>query len=216
MGKPKPLSGKSKSNSSKMAEIISEKRKPGESLKRSKSVRASLRTIGNKFLHYKSTNDSLTKVKSLTNLTDIKHKKDFKRSCSHDDSQSILYNLPEIFVRETSMFEGKNSVIERTKVKQTEKIKITTPPSKIAPKAAQILQIPIKENVVPLSFHCEPFLRNKNNNFVSDVEWNCPDKYSVGYDYRRNTFNRNSIRLSLASSKRKHSRNLSTVEKPSM
>lgn len=213
MGKPTPSSVKIKSN---MAEGISERRKAFDPLKRSKSVRASLRFIGHKLLHHKPNDDSITKVKSLSNLTDFKNKRDFKRSISHDDSQSLIFSLPDIYVREPLKPNSRNSPIERdkkTKIKQKDKYKITTPPALIAPKAAQLLQIPIKENSEPVSLQREPFLRNSNN-FVSDENDNISSE-CFHYEYRRNTFNRNTFRLSLAPSKKKNFRYSSSIEGPS-
>lgn len=209
MAKTKALSVKT----NKMAEIISERRKAGETLKRSKSFRASLRFFGSKLLHHKSNGDSITKVKSLSNLTDFKHKREFKRSISHDES--YLYGSSNIYIIEPPKILPNNDIEKdkMIKVKQKKKFKVTTPPIIVAPKAAQILEIPIKENLEPLSLQCEPFW--SNNNFVSDKNENSVNKNTLNFDYRRNAFHRNTLRLSLAPSKRKNFRNSLATEFPS-
>lgn len=211
MGKPKSLS-----NCNKMAEIIAERRKAGDPLKRSKSVRASLRFIGNKFLHHKSNNESMTKVKSLSNLTEFKQKRDFKRSISHDESRNIIFSLPDDYVKEPVKINSKTTVGEIGKsvgAKLKNKFKITTPPPVIAPKAAQILQIPIQENLEPVSLQSEHFIYN-NTVSAKHQEYDVESQYT-NYEYRRNVFQRNTFRLSLAPSKKKILRNSAAMQYPS-
>lgn len=209
MGKTKPVSVKPKSY--RMAEIIAERKKAGDPLKRSRSFRASLRFIGNKLLNHKSNDACLVKVKSLTNITDFKYKKDFKRSISHDDS--YLHTLPSVFVREPLKTSLKTETDKKTLMKHKNKLKITTPPPVIAPKAAQILEIPIKENLEPISLQCELLLRN-NNDFVSENSEETDSADYVNNEYR-NGFHRNAFRLSLAPLKKKNFRNSAAIEWPS-
>lgn len=187
-----------------MADIIAERRKAGDPLKRSKSFRASLRIIGNKFLNYKSNEESMLKVKSLSNLTDLKHKKDFKRSISHDES--YLYTSPdsESEVPVTS----KIVIVDLDKIrkKQKQKFKITTPPQVIASKAAQIFDISLRENLEPMSLQCD--WRNSNNIVCVKSENNLDTECSK-YAYRRKGFHRNTFRLSL---KRNNVRNSAVIE----
>lgn len=195
MVKSKPLSVTNRSN--KMAEIIAERRKAGDPLKRSKSVRASLQFIGSKLLSHKSSSgNSITKVKSLSNLTDFKHKRDIKRSTSHDES--YLNGPTNVFIKEQDRIAPKTVITEKDevmKLKHKKIIRVTTPPLLIAPKAAQILEIPLKENLEPLSLKCGQFLRYENN--------------SVRHK------NGKTLRLSMAPPKRKNFREIQTNEPPS-
>lgn len=193
----------------KMADVITERRKVEDPLKRSKSVRASLRFIGSKLLSHKSNENSITKVKSLSNLTDFRNKRDFKRSISHDES--YIYGSANIFVQEPII--GSECKQEKMKMKKKNRIKITTPPLRIAPKAAQILEIPIKENLEPLSLQCEPFWRY-DDNIISDKNANSVKTNNPNVEYRT-SFHRKTLRLSLAPSKRKHFRNMTASEPPS-
>lgn len=197
----------------KMADIITERRKAGDPLKRSKSVRASLRFIGSKLLNHKSNDNSISKVKSLSNLSDFKNKSDFKRSISHDES--YLYGSSNIFITKQPITNSETVATkpEKIKMKKKNKIKITTPPLRIAPKAAQILEIPIKENLEPLSLQCEPFWRYDDKS-VSDTNGNRVNADNLNVEYRR-AFHRNTLRLSLAPSKRKNFRNTLASEPPS-
>lgn len=209
MGKIKQVSVKPKSY--KMAEIIAERKKAGDPLKRSRSFRASLRFIGNKLLNQKSNDACMIKVKSLSNITDFKNKKDFKRSISHDDS--YLHTLPNVFIREPLKTSVKTETDKKNRLQNKNKLIITTPPPVIAPKAAQILKIPIKENLEPVSLQCELFLRNKNE-FVSENSEETDGTDFVNNEYR-NGFQRNTFRLSLAPLKKKNFRNLAAIECPS-
>lgn len=199
----------------KMAEIIAERRKAGDTLKRSKSVRASLRFFGSKLLSHKSSSEnSITKVKSLSNFTDFKHQRDIRRSTSHDGS--YLYGPNNDFIKEQARIAPKTVITEKDKamkMKQKNKIKVTTPPILIAPKAAQLLEIPIKENLEHLSLHCGEFLRYDNNS-ANHRNANSVNKDNMKFVYRRDTFHRKA-RLSLAPPKRKNFRKIQTTEPPS-
>lgn len=204
MGKPKPSLKKHKPN--KMADMIAERRKAGDPMKRSKSFRASLRIIGNKFLNHKSNEENMLKVKSLSNLTDFIHKKDFKRSISHDDS--YLYTSPDPEIKDPVTSKIVIVDLDKIRKKQKQKFKITTPPPVIASKAAQIFDISVRENLEPISLQCD---WRTSNNIGCDKGENNLDTECSNYEYRRKGFHRNTFRLSL---KRNHFRNSAVIEWP--
>lgn len=159
-----------------MDEFVSERRK-AVSLKRSKSVRASLRSIGTKLLIGKSNNNVMEKTPSMGSLVeyrDLKSSYYIRETCTHQTVETIL---------KTPMPKHKAHAKQKKKLAD---FHTTTPPSTIAPKAAQLLQIPLKEN-------CEPV--NLRQNF-----------HAVDFDYRHGGFQRTSLRLSMTT-KRKQERN---------
>lgn len=210
MGKPR-----SEKKQNKMSELVTERRKPGEQLKRSKSVRASLRLIGHKFLHTsKNHADPMQKTPSLSSLTE--YKREFKRSRSHEEGSSLLTILPEYYVRESveTILKTPMIVEPKSKPKFKDKIRISTPPSVIAPKAAQILQIPVKEFYEPLSLNSEGVFFRKANGYVPDrPKTGQISEFSSG-EYRTR-FHRTTLRLSLVPSRKKSHWNAAGVELPS-
>ncbi|XP_049817765.1 uncharacterized protein LOC109604148 isoform X2 [Aethina tumida] len=178
-----------KKDERKMDEFVSERRK-AVSLKRSKSVRASLRSIGTKLLIGKSNNNVMEKTPSMGSLVeyrDLKSSYYIRETCTHQTVETIL---------KTPMPKHKAHAKQKKKLAD---FHTTTPPSTIAPKAAQLLQIPLKEN-------CEPV--NLRQNF-----------HAVDFDYRHGGFQRTSLRLSMTT-KRKQERNSaiysSTTELPTL
>lgn len=108
--------GKVNKENKRMTEVTTERRKNVQ-LKRSKSVRASLRMIGNRFLHHnKNQQEKLPRSPSLQNIG-------YERL----QVETILKTpQPELKMRP----------------KKAEQVTFTTPPSLVAPKAAAVLQIP--------------------------------------------------------------------------
>ncbi|XP_074035951.1 ankyrin repeat and fibronectin type III domain containing protein wide awake isoform X3 [Leptinotarsa decemlineata] len=192
MGKPenKPLK--------KMAELVTERRKPAVLLKRSKSVRSSLRIFGAKLLqtHQKHHEEPIQKTPSLSSLNS------YKRTFSYDDKMSSMTILPDFYAKESV-----NTILKTPMVKfeskyktKREKVKITTPPLVIAPKAAQLLQIPLRDNPEPLSLEYDNVFFNNNIDLPEDV---ISDQLDSNVDYRRKGFHRTALRLSLATTRRK-------------
>lgn len=184
----------------KMADLITERRKTPH-LKRSKSVRASLRFIGARFLSHKQENEALPmeRTPSMTSLHD------FKRPYYGE------YPLiPEVFVKEpvetilkTPMVKFEQKV--KLPFKKKEKI-ITTPPPIVAPKAAQLLQIPIKENCEPISLQPDVYV-DANRFYKNGMECHRQGRFEeFGYDYRQNGFHRNTLRLSITSRRKNNYR----------
>lgn len=108
--------GKVNKENKRMTEVTSERRK-NVTLKRSKSVRASLRMIGNRFLHHnKNHQEKLPRSPSL---------------------QSVFFERQQVeTILKTPQPETK------IRSKKTDGFCFTQPPSVIAPKAAAVLQIP--------------------------------------------------------------------------
>lgn len=145
-----------------MTEAVTERRKQNVILRRSKSVRSSLRYIGNKFLQQKYHDSPMNKTPSLSSL------QDYRRGAVYLDEPRSLTILPDFYAKEPveTILKTPMTRLEPKAVKaKKEKIKISTPPAIIAPKAAQLLQIPVKENFEPRSgdelLSCDQ-LRNKN------------------------------------------------------
>lgn len=106
--------GKVNKENKRMTEVTAERRK-STNLKRSKSVRASLRMIGNRFLHHKNHQEKMPRSPSL---------------------QSLCYERAETILK-TPQPEPK--VLRSKKV---EPVMFSQPPPVVAPKAAAVLQIP--------------------------------------------------------------------------
>lgn len=219
-----------KTATKKMSDLITERRKatPNE-LKRSKSVRASLRFIGTRFLSSKTTTSSsdpqMQKSPSLGSLHGFKKAADFKRNYFNNNNERLLHNrdsyplLSDVFVREPIETILKTPMVKfdhqkaklpfNNKGSRSNKVgekMISSPPVLVAPKAAQILQIPIKENCEPVSLQPDgPFMMGGNGLFRKNAEFQGRCLQEFGYDYRQNGFQRNSLRLSIISSRRKYS-----------
>ncbi|CAH0563969.1 unnamed protein product [Brassicogethes aeneus] len=182
----------------KMAEIVTE-RKKSITLKRSRSVRASIRSIGTKLLSGKNSDNFMNKTPSLSSLHEA-------QSAYYKQDHYYLKENVETILKTPMPDEQKQQkpFIKIEKIKRKEKdVRITTPPSNIAPKAAQLLEIPFKKQTVQL--------RNQEGN--EDVFTN-----QVTLDYRQNRFQRSTLRLSIIN-KRKQSRNSSfspTSELPTL
>lgn len=167
-----------RNNNKKMSEVISDRRRiPTNQLKRSKSVRASLRLIGNRFLHQKDNDVSkMQKSPSMSNLRDHRRSLEFKRNFFNGTHQESFQYLPSFFEKEpvetilktpvTSTNEkvSKSQLIHfgfrkidslRNKEKIGQQLLLSQPPPVVAPKAAAVLQIPIKENCEPVFFRGE-------------------------------------------------------------
>lgn len=198
-----------------MADVITERRKPHH-LKRSKSVRASLRFIGTKFLtNHKTTEETIHKTPSLSSLHDYK-----TTYFNAGDSRHQFPVVPDFYAKEPVETILKTPMMKlevKPRPKKSEKIKITTPPPVIAPKAAQILQIPVKENYEPLSLITEGELIGDSNGFVCQNGLQCrgKDYDEFNFDYRHNGFHRTTLRLSMIGGTKRKGRNSSFVECPS-
>lgn len=166
MGKViRALSNKKKSK--KMSEILVERRSSNKTgtiangLKRSKSVRASLRLIGNKLLHHKNADElQMNRIQKSPSLSSIRDSVEFKRNYFNKDTARNLHNWDHLeendcieTILKTPINQNKKNQLPYLNFKKTDfskngktKMIVTTPPSTIAPKAAAILEIPIEEN----------------------------------------------------------------------
>lgn len=132
----------------KMSEVV-QRRQSGvnqHNLRRSKSVRESLRIIGTKFLHHQK--HDVRKSPSLSNITD----EDNNYDLIFDDAEGIHTILKTPMEqnptgigqkpKHTNIF--KNFDFLHPKHKSSENV--TNIPEVVAPKAAALLEIPLKEN----------------------------------------------------------------------
>lgn len=189
---------------SKMSDILlTERRKNtdpiGNNLKRSKSVRASLKQIGNKFLLQKQNGGDLSKRSpSLTNLS--------KKKCGNLEKMEFIFERGPVetilktpmicnnktFKNQLAILGFNREYLGKRKDNLEENLILSKPPSKVAPKAAAILEIPIKENCEPLHFKSEKFKEMRGNKQGGADKL---QEKGVG-------FNRNSLRLSITMKKK--------------
>lgn len=208
-----------------MSDILTELRKPSTTnaasgLKRSKSVRASLRLIGNRFLHHKNqeNRENMHKSPSLQNLNE--NKREFKRNYFNGEHVRKEYAmLPDMYgkqpvetILKTPMVDPRECKSQRVVVSHAPSehealshAREVTPHGIIAPKAAALLQIPIQGNHKDACFrkdlhaeHQSWFLHRNGKGYdlegrFSELEPGC--RANGG-------FHRTSLRLSMISKKR--------------
>ncbi|XP_045478231.1 uncharacterized protein LOC123683318 isoform X2 [Harmonia axyridis] len=217
-GEPEPKKRK------KMADMIAERRTTG--LKRSKSVRASLRSIGTRIFHpgksyaeHQRKAEALHKATSMSSLDESR--KEFKKSIYKSESE---FQPEMLFSGNTILKTPVNNAKEkRAKKKQYLEYHFPFVPNQVPPKAAQILQIPIRENYETVSFRYEQVFGGRGvfedgtqlghrQGVESDRKMSVDDPKGIyedfAMDYRQNRFHRSSIRLSMTK-KRSHARNYS-------
>ncbi|KAJ8986129.1 hypothetical protein NQ317_005599 [Molorchus minor] len=184
-----------------MAEVAADRRKPAHQLKRSKSVRASLRFIGTKFLANHKPNPGNNNVERMQKAPSLSSLHDYKKSYIHPTENHQFSIVPEFYVKEPVETILKTPVVkleQKSRFRKNEKIRISTPPTVIAPKAAQVLQIPIKEN----HDQCLNDVFVNGNGYVDGRR----QFGEFDFDYRNNRFQRTSLRLSMMTvKKRSHS-----------
>lgn len=185
-------------------------------LKRSKSVRASLRYIGTKFLnpkhhhhHHPSSENVqeneqlLKKSPSMSSLHDYNKRNYFL----HHENNKMCREYPDYFQNEPTSVE---TILKTPMVQQQQRCKklptknkrivnqmdgmlvFSSPPSIVPPKAAAILHIPQKENCEPSSssYFGGKTVSNSDGVFLRNTNYcreNCYDEFD--FDYRR--FNNN-------------------------
>lgn len=201
-------------------------------LKRSKSVRASLRSISTRFLHHKNeellTTTSTSNMHKSPSLSSLKENTgsstrsttfDFKRNYFATNFENLkkidFHHLFDHHHHHHHQQQHKNNrEMVETILKTPQDVATThkkphhlimgfkrkdfhlsTPPTIVAPKAAAILQIPIKENGENMEINQENFNQNNNNMF------NKFDEHEM-YDHN---FHRNTLRLSITSKARRTS-----------
>ncbi|XP_030754413.1 uncharacterized protein LOC115881170 isoform X2 [Sitophilus oryzae] len=223
MGKPKP---KDLDKSKKMADVVTERRK-NVTLKRSKSVRASLRFISTKLLNKNINNNNITHTKDLLKLNktpSMSSLQDYQKSDHTEGFIESFYprNQPVETILKTPMIKVDNKSNSRA-FKRTEKLnknrrdqldghlKLSTPPSLVAPKAAQLLQIPSIAN--------KQFSSMENLDQKVIRRWVRNEKYSHhgktgdrGEDYWSSGFQRGALRLSITTKRKNGARNSSLSE----
>lgn len=193
-----------KQSDKKMTEILERRRSSTlvstHNLKRSKSVRESLRIIGTKFLHnhhhhHHNENQRIEVTKSPS-LSDIHEQRDEDNNYSkyiNNEVETILKTpminngkKPSKHHHLTSYLHFKRAGDILTSKKHEGHQLILTVPEVVAPKAAAILEIPSKENYVHLRHRVEDAIHEEDSYFV--------DKHQH--------FNRNSFRLSINTRRR--------------
>lgn len=193
----------------KMADLVTERRKT-VNLKRSKSVRASLKFISAKLLNNNSTKDMLSKTPSMSSLQDFYMPERNAEYIENYCPVETILKTPMIRVDKPSArsFKRTEKLNKNRRDLLDGHVKISTPPDIIAPKAAQLLQIPmIKENGEPYRD-----VDSKNNGLRRIHSEKCPQhgKFSdYSYDYRNNGFQRGTLRLSIT--RRKNSQRNSSL-----
>lgn len=118
----------------KMSELVERRRTNTNqhNLRRSKSVRESLRIIGTKFLHHRH---EVTKSPSLSNITDEDN--NYEKFFDENEVQTIL---------KTPMEKPKKHYFHLDFLGKNKNDLHLDLPEVVAPKAAALLEIPIKEN----------------------------------------------------------------------
>ena len=180
-----------------MSETVVERHKSG--LRRSKSVRASLRLMGTRFLNYRSHDNHRTAVMqrspSLSSVQD--NPANFKRNYFTGNLKNVMCDvyvgprggdIAETILK-TPMVSGdesKNRNLFRKidLLKAKDKIEVSTPPLVVAPKAAAILQIPAKKY--------DPVLAREFDVNRNERHWGLPKS-------ENDVIHRNSLRLSISS-----------------
>lgn len=190
-----------------MADLVAERRK-SVNLKRSKSVRASLKFISTKFLSNHSppgeVDELLNKTPSMSSLQDFYRPERKSRFIEHLPVETIL-KTPMIRVDKARGFKRPEKLNKNRRDLLDGHVKISTPPDVVAPKAAQLLQIP---GMNPTG---DPF-RTSQNGLRRMHSEKCPHhgKFSdFNYDYRTSGFQRGALRLSISARRKRLTRNSS-------
>ncbi|KAF5284381.1 hypothetical protein FQA39_LY17056 [Lamprigera yunnana] len=123
------------------------------SIKRSKSVRASLRLIGNRFVQHKE--NELAKLQKSPSMSNIQNRRsyDIRRNFLNDTTSKLERDSIETILKTSSNAKfSKTQLIgfafkkTNSKNKVKDDVPLSRPPANVAPKAAAILQIPTTEN----------------------------------------------------------------------
>ncbi|VEN51533.1 unnamed protein product, partial [Callosobruchus maculatus] len=183
----------------KMSEAVTERRKSSDILKRSKSVRASLKLIGHKIMHHKN----MQKTPSMTNLHEFKR----SLSCGEEPTTNTLSILPEFYARQAVETILKTPIPEPKLKQKKEKVKLSTPPTLVAPKAAQVLQIP------PVKEKSDTVTLVESERTLSEFSGS---RTTTNVEVRTGGFHRSSLRLSLVASRRKNVRRLTSTDFPKL
>lgn len=225
----------------KMTDLLTERRRSENNLKRTRSVRASLRLIGTRFLTHKNQDQSpgMRKSPSLSNLRDRRpvYYNGFPSSASEHfikgPVETILKTpmLPPGVTQEerlsrygyvnelsnprsesrVSMHCASRSQVLRKidyfrnkDVHQRKPVKISTPPSMVAPKAAALLQVPTKQSWGPRSISTE-----EPSALETKMGWFLHRKERDAVAHRpQNGFHRTSMRLSMSVGSRRKCNNV--------
>lgn len=193
-----------------MAEMVTERRKPGGvNLKRSKSVRASLKSIGAKLLNNNSSpvrRELLNKTPSMTSLQEFYRPENTKPFRLHrPTSIETILKTPMINLDKNAAVGKPFKIVEKLNKNKRDlldghQVKISTPPEVVAPKAAQLLQIP--SGVWDSNDFKQPLKRIYSEKCVQHGKFS-----EFNYDYRNNGFQRNQLRLSITGRRRKRTTN---------
>lgn len=204
VNKPRGSSNKENKNKikSKMSSEVDHRRSSGVSshvnLRRSKSVRESLRIIGTKFLHHRH---DVQKSPSLTNITDEDN--NYQKFIYENGGIQTILKTPmdkPIFPKNKNYFKNLDFL---HKNKQTDFL-VSDIPETIAPKAAALLEIPLKENVSSKTSSYAMYKAKRCSKLSeSDVDKIEEEDIIEELKMHDSNFSRNSFRLSM-STKRKN------------
>lgn len=193
----------------KMSELIERRRSSSciasHNLKRSKSVRESLRIIGTKFLHQRH---EVTKSPSLSDIheqrdEDNNYNKYIVKENFNNEVETIL-KTPMVNTKQKSnktqlpsylSFKKVDFLSSSSKRHETPALILSEMPEVVAPKAAAILEIPLKEHCQPVNYR-HPHGKYHKSDELIDEDDVFPD------DLKFSTFNRNSFRLSINTRRR--------------
>ncbi|KAK4874872.1 hypothetical protein RN001_014232 [Aquatica leii] len=130
-------------------EVTERRRITQNPIKRSKSVRASLRLIGNRFMH----KEPEIKIQKSPSMSSLQNRRSYEWHRNFvNDAKTILEHTPIETILKTptnakfSKSQLLNFGFKKIESKNKNKdVLVSRPPVNVAPKAAAILQIPIKE-----------------------------------------------------------------------
>lgn len=202
MGKLNKFSSTTPKRTNKMSQRTSK-----TNLKRSKSVRASFKSISTRFLHLKS-DEILTTMHKSPSLSSLKEntRSDFKRNYFATNFENIKrtdfnHRTVETILKTPQEINKPLKSYSIMGFKKNKEINLSTPPSSVAPKAAAILQIPIKENCESnLVVYRAKHFNNNNSNSSNNNKRLSEDELQKLHSFQRNT-----LRLSITSKGRRAS-----------
>lgn len=176
----------------KMSELIERRRSSvnQHNLRRSKSVRESLRIIGTKFLHQRH---EVTKSPSLSNITDEDN--NYEKFFDENEVQTIL---------KTPMDKPKKHYFHLDFLGKHKSDLHLDIPEMVAPKAAALLEIPIRENCCNANGTGtkKQYAHKKRISKFSESEIDKIDEEVDSLEDLKNDFSRGSFRLSMSVKRR--------------
>ncbi|KAK5640728.1 hypothetical protein RI129_009275 [Pyrocoelia pectoralis] len=165
-------------------------------IKRSKSVRASLRLIGNRFLQHKENDSELQESPSMNNLKDHRRSLEIQRNLINDAKSCEILAPPSKHTKSQYFGLRKTDSLKHGKDND---LFISELPPNVAPKAAAVLQIPLKEGFESPRYvkYEECPIRNK-----TIIQYD-PQGRAKEFGSDSDGLHRTSLRLSMLTMKRK-------------